>query len=93
MAWSLDRAGKAETGNPIQFIWSTLGNFKVDGNKVTADVLQFDPTIFKWMAFLTGYVMPKAYYEKVGAGGLRGGPDRHRPLHGRQIRDATPSCA
>ena len=32
IVWSLERAGKKETGNPIQFVWSTLDNFKVDGN-------------------------------------------------------------
>ena len=74
IVWSLQRAGKKETGNPIQFTWSTIGNFKVDGNRVTADVLQFDPTIFKWMAFLTGYVLPKAYYEKVGPQGFEKKP-------------------
>src|SRR5208337_63177 len=37
-------------------------------------VLQFDPVIFKWMAFLTGYVLPKAYYEKVGAQGFEKKP-------------------
>jgi peptide/nickel transport system substrate-binding protein len=79
VAWSLERAGKAETGNPIQFTWSTIGNFVVDGMKVTADVLQFDPTIFKWMSFLTGYVMPKAYYEKVGAAGFEAAPVRTGP--------------
>ena len=56
--WSLQRAGKEETGNPIQFIWSTLGNFSVSGNTITADVVRFEPTIFKWMGFLTGYMMP-----------------------------------
>ncbi len=74
VVWSLDRAGRKETGNPIQFVWSTIGNYKVDGNRVTADVLSFDPTIFKWMAFLTGYVLPKAYYEKVGAEGFEKKP-------------------
>ena len=34
----------------------------------------FDPTIFKWMAFLTGYVLPKAYYTKVGAEGFEKKP-------------------
>src|SRR6201997_2711601 len=28
IVWSLERAGKKETGNPIQFTWSTIGNFK-----------------------------------------------------------------
>ncbi|MGB8815270.1 MAG: ABC transporter substrate-binding protein, partial [Paracoccaceae bacterium] len=74
VAWSLNRAATEATGNPIQFIWSTLGNFVVDGNIVTADVVRFEPTIFKWMYFLTGYVMPKAYYEKVGAEGFEAAP-------------------
>jgi peptide/nickel transport system substrate-binding protein len=60
IVWSLQRAGKKETGNPIQFVWAGIDNFKVDGNRITADMKQFDPTIFKWMAFLTGYVLPQA---------------------------------
>lgn len=74
VAWSLTRAATEATGNPIQFIWSTLGNIKADGNTVTADVVRFEPTIFKWMYFLTGYVLPKAYYEKVGAAGFETAP-------------------
>src|SRR5262245_31257612 len=74
IVWSLERAAKPETGNPIQFVWSTIGNFKVDGQRVTADMKSFDPTIFKWMAFLTAYVLPKAYYEKVGAAGFEKKP-------------------
>lgn len=74
VAWSLTRAADEKTGNPIQFIWSTLANIKADGNKVTADVARFEPTIFKWMYFLTGYVLPKAYYEKVGAEGFEAAP-------------------
>jgi peptide/nickel transport system substrate-binding protein len=74
VAWSLERAANPETGNPINFVWGTLGNFTVEGNTVTADVKQFDPTIFKWMYFLTGYVLPKAYYEKVGAEGFEAAP-------------------
>src|SRR5215831_14093444 len=74
IVWSLERAGDTATGNPIQFVWSTIGNFKVDGQRVTADMKSFDPTIFKWMAFLTAYVLPKAYYEKVGAEGFEKKP-------------------
>ena len=74
VVWSLERAAAEDTGNPIQFIWSTIGNFQIDGTKITADVLRFEPTIFKWMSFLTGYVMPKAYYEKVGADGFEAAP-------------------
>ena len=74
VVWSLERAAKPETGNPIQFVWSTVGNFSVEGNRITGDVLRFEPTLFKWMAFLTGYVLPKAYYEKVGAEGFEKAP-------------------
>ena len=74
VVWSLERAGKEETGNPIQFVWKKIGNFKIDGNKITGDVIQFDPTLFKWMSFLTGYILPKAYYEKVGAEGFEKAP-------------------
>ncbi len=67
VVWSLQRAGLPETGNPVQFLWASIGNFTIDGQRINGDVVNFDPTIFKWMAFLTGYVLPKAYYEKVGA--------------------------
>lgn len=74
VVWSLTRAGSKDGGNPISFIWSKIANFKVDGNKITADVVSFEPTLFKWMAFLGGYVMPKAYYTKVGAEGFEAKP-------------------
>jgi peptide/nickel transport system substrate-binding protein len=74
VAWSLARAADPATGNPIQFVWGTLENFAANGNEVTADVKSFDPTIFKWMYFLTGYVLPKAYYERVGPEGFEAAP-------------------
>lgn len=74
VAWSLERAGNPETGNPIQFIWGKIGNYAIDGNRVTADVLAYEPTIFKWMSFLTGYILPKNYYESVGADGFEAAP-------------------
>ena len=74
VAWSLRRAADPKSGNPIGFVWSSLGNVKASGNIVTADVLHYDPTIFKWMAFLTGYVLPRKYYEQVGADGFEKAP-------------------
>ena len=74
VVWSLTRAGDPKGANPISFVWSKIANFKVDGQRITADVVSFDPTLFKWMAFLTGYVLPKAYYEKVGADGFEKKP-------------------
>jgi peptide/nickel transport system substrate-binding protein len=74
VAWSLRRVGDPKTGSPIQFTWVKIDNVKAEGNKVTADVKEFEPAFFKWMAFLTGFVMPKAYYEKVGAQGFEKKP-------------------
>lgn len=59
VAWSLQRAGDPEGGNPIQFIWGKISNIQTDGARVTADMPEYEPTFFKWMSFLTGYVMPK----------------------------------
>ncbi|MCW5625832.1 MAG: peptide ABC transporter substrate-binding protein [Burkholderiales bacterium] len=74
VVWSLERAGDPKTGNPIQFVWGKIGNFKVDGQKITADVKEFEPTLFKWMAFLTAYVLPKKAYTAAGAQGWEDKP-------------------
>ena len=74
VVWSLQRAGNPDTGNPIQFVWGKVGNYAIEGNRITADVLSFEPTLFKWMAFLTGYILPKHYYEEVGAEGFEAAP-------------------
>ena len=74
VVWSIERAGDPKGGNPVAFVWASLVNFKVEGHRITADAKNFDPTIFKWMSFLTGYVLPKAYYTKVGADGFEKKP-------------------
>jgi len=74
VVWSIQREGKADGGNPVAFIWAGIDNFKIDGKRITADVKQYDPVLFKWMAFLTGYVLPKAYFEKVGPQGFEKAP-------------------
>jgi peptide/nickel transport system substrate-binding protein len=79
VVWSLERAGNKDSGNPIQFVWGKIGNFKIEGNSITADVKEFEPSLFKWMAFLTGYILPKKAYTAAEA-------DRFRPVHGGEIR-------
>ena len=72
--WSIKREAKPDGGNPVSFVWASLDNFNIDGRRITADVKQFMPDIFKWMAFLTGYVLPKNYFEKVGPEGFEKKP-------------------
>jgi peptide/nickel transport system substrate-binding protein len=74
VVWSLTRAADPKSGNPIQFVWAKINNYKIDGHTITADVVEFEPVLFKWMASLTGYVLPKVYYEKVGAEGFEKSP-------------------
>ena len=74
IVWSLTRAAQSETGNPMQFVWSKIGNFQIDGHRITADVIEFEPALFKWMAFLTAFVLPKDYYESVGSEGFEKAP-------------------
>mgnify|MGYP002621861216 FL=1 len=69
VVWSLERAGDPASGNPIQFVWGKIGNFSISGQTITADVKEFEPTLFKWMAFLTGYVLPKKAYTAAGPQG------------------------
>ena len=66
VVWSLERASDAKNGNPVSYIWGSLVNYKIEGKRITADVKVYRSTIFKWMAFLSGYVLPKDYYTKVG---------------------------
>jgi peptide/nickel transport system substrate-binding protein len=75
VVWNLKRAGDPKAGNPVAgIIWSSVDNFQVQGNKITADVKQYVADYFKWMGFLTGYMIPPAYYEKVGAAGFEKKP-------------------
>jgi peptide/nickel transport system substrate-binding protein len=67
VAWSLERAGDPKTGVVTLGIWRKIGNFVVQGNKITADVREYEPVVLKYMAFLTGYVLPKTAFEKIGA--------------------------
>jgi len=75
VVWNLKRAGDPKAGNPVAgIIWSSVDNFQVSGNKITADVKQYVADYFKWMAFLTGFMIPQAHYEKVGAAGFEKAP-------------------
>ena len=59
---------------------------------ITGDVKEFDPTLFKWMAFLTGYVLPEGLpTPRSGAEGFEQKPIGTGPY---MVEDtsATRSC-
>ena len=62
--------------------WASIANLKGEGNVITGDVKQYMPDLFKWMAFLTAYVLPPHHYDKVRNGRLRKTADGFRPLYG-----------
>lgn len=73
--WNLQRAADPKTGNPVGgIIWSSVTNLKAEGNEITGDVKQYVADFFKWMAFLTGFVIPPHHYEAVGAAGFEKQP-------------------
>ncbi len=74
IVWNLRRVADSKTGNPVSFIWASVANLKAEGNVVTGDVKQYTPDLFKWMAFLTAYVLPPHHYEKVGKEGFEKQP-------------------
>jgi len=74
VVWSLERAGNPDSGNPIQFVWGKIHNFSISGQTVSADVKEFEPALFKWMAFLTGYVLPRKAYTEAGPEGWEENP-------------------
>ena len=74
VVWSLERAGSLTSDNPMRFIWSKITNFSISGNTVIADVKEYEPAIFKLMAYLTSYVLPKKAYTALGAEALEKNP-------------------
>jgi dipeptide transport system substrate-binding protein len=67
VAWSLERAGDPKTGVITQSVWRKVGNYQIDGNRITGEVKEYDPVFLRYLAFLTGYVLPKKAFEQMGA--------------------------
>ncbi|MGD9535621.1 MAG: ABC transporter substrate-binding protein [Alphaproteobacteria bacterium] len=74
VVWNLERVAKPETGNVVQAVWASAANFQIEGSRITGDVAQYVPDYFKWMAFLTGYLLPPKYYQEVGGAGFEKAP-------------------
>ena len=93
VVWSLAARRRSQGRQPGRLRLGSLSQFQDRRPRITADVKNFDPTVFKWMAFLTGYVLPKAYYTKVGAEGFEKKPIGTGPYMVDEYTSATRSCA
>jgi len=67
VVWSLERAADPKGGVILQSMWRKTGDYRIDGNRITGEVKEYEPVFLKYLAFLTGYVLPKQAYERVGA--------------------------
>jgi peptide/nickel transport system substrate-binding protein len=74
VVWNLERVAKKETGNPVQFVWASIKGLKASGSEITADLGEYQADLFKWMAFLTAYILPPHYYQQVGKEGFEKKP-------------------
>ncbi len=74
IVWNLKRVSDPANGNVVSVIWAGMANYTVSGNRIECDVATYVPDYFKWMAFLTAYVIPPHYYEEVGAEGFEQNP-------------------
>ena len=45
VVWSLQHEADAKNGNMVAFVWQGIGNYKIDGQRITADVIQFEPDL------------------------------------------------
>ena len=74
LVWNLMRLADPKSGNPLQGVFASLKNFNVDGDTVTFDVAPWRANMLERLSFFTCYLMPKNYYEKVGADGFEKHP-------------------
>ena len=81
-----------DSGNPIQFIWATIGNFKIDGNRVTADVKSFEPTLSNGWRFSPAMCCPRPITRRSAPKASRKSRSARAPIWSTNTR-ATLSCA
>ena len=74
VVWSLQRAADPKSGNPIQFVWSKIGNYKIDGATITGDVLEFERLCSSGWPFSPATCCRKPIIKRWVPKGLR----RHR---------------
>ena len=49
VAYTWQRSGNPENGSPLAQTWGNIQDIQIEGNRITAKMMQFDPMMFKWM--------------------------------------------
>lgn len=64
VAFSLDRM---RTTPPYKVVYEKIGEIRVrDRASIHLEFARFDPSFPRWLGFLASFVIPKAYFQKVG---------------------------
>jgi peptide/nickel transport system substrate-binding protein len=74
VVWNLERLSDPKAGSPLRAVFASNKNFKVDGKTVTFDVDPWRANMLERLSFLGIYLLPKAYFEKVGKDGFEKQP-------------------
>lgn len=73
IAFSLQTA--ATSGYAYAGVWGIITNIQVNSStSLTLTLSRFDPGFPVWFGFLDAFIVPKAYYTKVGADGFANAP-------------------
>jgi peptide/nickel transport system substrate-binding protein len=72
IVWNLRRL--TDPRDPLAPVFASNKNFEVTGNTVTFDVTPWRANMLERLTFLGCYLLPRKYYEKVGAEGFEKQP-------------------
>jgi peptide/nickel transport system substrate-binding protein len=72
VVWNLKRL--TDPRQPLAPVFASNKNFQVDGNTVTFDVDPWRANMMERLTFLGCYLLPRKYYERVGAEGFERQP-------------------
>jgi peptide/nickel transport system substrate-binding protein len=74
VAWNLQRLADPTIGSPLQSIFASIKNIKVDGDRITFDVTPWRANMLERLTFLACYLVPPHYYRQVGKAGFEQKP-------------------
>jgi peptide/nickel transport system substrate-binding protein len=74
IAWNMKRLADPAAGNPQHAVFTPIKNVRVDGDRVSCDVLPFRATMLERLSFVASFLIPPHHYERVGKEGFEKNP-------------------